>query len=184
LGRKEIAGANSTRSGAFLRDGQNQSESHLRLKEIFMSIYAGVDWSDVLKTVGSTAVVVAILGFIARGWFEHVLKRNLEAYGNRLAADTAHRDRVRQEVLRWSNPILGGSLKELRGRLENILDKEGYAALSSKFTDDLNPEWSIDHEYFFSSTIFLFAQYFCWASLLEERLSFELFKGQADRDEL
>src|SRR5208337_1943344 len=143
----------------------------------------GVDWSDILKTIGSSAVVVGILGFIARGSFGHVLKRDLEAYRTQLATDTAYRDRVREEVLRWSNPILGGSLKELQGRLVNILDNVGYAAISPKFTDRLNPEWSIDHEYFFSSTVFLFAQYFCWVSLLEERLSFELFKGHAERDE-
>ena len=147
-----------------------------------MNIGGGVDWNDVLKTIGSTAVVVGILGFVARGLFEHVLKRDFEAYRTQLAKDTEHRDRVRQEVLRWSNPILGGSLKELQGRLKNILEDEGYAALSSKSKDKLNPEWSIDHEYFFSSTVFLFAKYFCWVSLLEERLSFELFKDRAERD--
>ena len=134
------------------------------------------------KTIGSTAVVVGILGFVARGLFAHVLKRYLEAFRTQLATDTAHRDRIRQEVLRWSNSIFGGSLIELQGRLENILTKQGYAALSSKSKDRLNPEWSVDHEYFFSSTVFLFAQYFCWVSLLKEKLpSFELFEDRAER---
>jgi hypothetical protein len=32
------------------------------------------------------------------------------------------------------------------------------------------------------STVFLFSQYFCWIRLLEEKLSFELFERQTDKD--
>ena len=45
-------------------------------------------------------------------------------------------------------------------------------------------DWKLQYDYFFPSTIFLFAQFFCWVRLLEERLAFDLFERTADRDDL
>jgi hypothetical protein len=139
-----------------------------------------VDWGDVLKTIGSTTVVVAILGYVAQTSIKYFLDRDAETFKSEVARKTARLDRVRQEVLRWSNPVLG-SVQELQGRLKNVLDDDGYLALAPD--SKLNPDWSIDHQYFLSSTVFLFAQYFCWVHLLEERLNFELFEQQAEKDD-
>jgi hypothetical protein len=182
------------------------------------SILSGVDWNDVLKTIGSTAVVVAILGFLAQATIKHFLDRNIEvhkadlkraadqeladakarvdaalltqkaafdrqmeAFKSDLATRTARDERIRQEVVRWANPILG-SVLDLQRRLDNILNKEAYLVLSPTSKDKINSEWSITYDYFLPSTVFLLSQYFCWVHLLEEKLSFELFEKHAEKD--
>jgi hypothetical protein len=91
----------------------------------------------------------------------------------------AREARVRIELERWANPILD-AVRSLHRRLDNILNEDGYVAL----TPDArwNPEWSVTHAYFLPSTVYLFAQYFCWERLLQESLRFDLFRGQADKD--
>ena len=107
--------------------------------------------------------------------------KELLDYKQRLERRGAKEDRIRDEVIRWANPILG-SVKALQARLRNILRDRGYLALSRRSQTGMNPEWSITVEYFLPSTIYLFCQYFCYVRLLEERLSFELFEKQDDKD--
>ena len=45
-------------------------------------------------------------------------------------------------------------------------------------------DWTITPNHFLVSTAYLFCQYFCWIRLLEESLSFELFRNQSEKDEL
>jgi hypothetical protein len=92
------------------------------------------------------------------------------------------KERIRQEVIRWANPILG-AVKQLEGRLKNILEEDGYLALSKSYEQFVNPSWSISYEYFINSTLFLFGQYFAWVQMLQEELSFELFQTQQDKDD-
>jgi hypothetical protein len=182
------------------------------------AILSSVDWNGVFTKIGSTAVVVAILGFIAQVIIKHLLSRDIaqykanlkreadreladararvenallevraefdrqiETFRTELATRTALAERIRQEIVRWANPILG-AVMELHRRLDNILKNEGYLALSPTVEKRVNSEWSITYEYFLPSTIFLFSQYFCWIRLLEEKLSFELFERHADKD--
>jgi hypothetical protein len=44
-------------------------------------------WQDVLKTLGSVAIVMAVLGWLARSLVTHLLSRDVEQYKNRLHAD-------------------------------------------------------------------------------------------------
>lgn len=98
----------------------------------------------------------------------------------------ARRERVRDEVLRWANPILN-SVLGLRSRLSNILEEDLYAALSPSRRGDarpveLNPDWAVSYEYVMPSTLFVFAEYFAWVQLLRERVSLELFESQSDHE--
>jgi hypothetical protein len=43
-------------------------------------------------------------------------------------------------------------------------------------------DWAISYDYAMPTTVFLFADYFAWIRLLQERLSFELFKSQETED--
>ncbi len=92
----------------------------------------------------------------------------------------ARRDRVRQQVLRWQNQIYDAVIG-LESRLSNILDRGGYTALSATTVKGMNPNWSISYEYFMPTTLFLFAQYFCWVQLFREGMSYELFSNQEQR---
>ena len=82
--------------------------------------------------------------------------------------------RLKGQIQRWANPILG-ALDDLEHRLSNILDENGYLALSKNYKKQL--PWSVDYNYFTASTLYNFAQYFCWTRLLQHQLSFELFNS-------
>jgi hypothetical protein len=215
--------------GSPKRSGSNRLT---RVDEADMTALAsGVDWADVLKTVGSTTAIAAVLGFLGQVAIKHLLHRDIDTHKsnlkresdlalaeakaqverelstNRARADAAllvqkaifdkqletfstdfasravKAHRIREDLERWANPILR-AVMELQRRLDNILKNEGYLALSPDAKNRVNSEWSVTHEYFLSSTIFLFSQYFCWVRLLEERLSFELFERHSDKDDL
>ena len=90
-------------------------------------------------------------------------------------------ERVRRELSAWANPILS-AVEDLSARLANILDTKAYEGLDTQ-TAALNPDWSMDHEYFLTSTLYQFSRYFCWIGMLEEELSFEVFQSHKDMDE-
>ena len=92
------------------------------------------------------------------------------------------KERIRQDVVRWANPILA-SVKELRSRLDNILYSAGYLALSKNYESNVNSNWSISYEYFMNSTLYVFGQYFAWTRMFQEKINFELFESQKDKDD-
>jgi hypothetical protein len=99
-----------------------------------------------------------------------------EAAGQR----EARRERLREEVLRWANPILN-SVLGLESRLRNILEDRLRLALSPGLADakrPVDPNWAVSYEYVMPSRLFLFAEYFAWAQLLRERVSLELFESR------
>lgn len=105
--------------------------------------------------------------------------RGMEAYKLQLESVAKSDERIRLEILTWANPILE-AVNGLESRLRNILTTRGFQALEPGFTD---PEWSVTHEYFLESTLFLFAQYFCWTHMLQQELSFEMFRSQKEMND-
>lgn len=99
----------------------------------------------------------------------------------RLEQEKDRDERIRAEILRWANPILG-AVEDLHRRLENILRRMGYFALNPEYKETL--KWSISHDYFIQSTLYLFSVYFAYAEALQEELSFELFRDQEEKGEL
>lgn len=99
----------------------------------------------------------------------------------RLEQEKDRTERIRTEILRWANPILG-AVQDLRGRLDNILRQEGYFALNPEYRETL--QWSISYDYFIQSALYLFSIYFAYAEALREELSFELFRDQEEKREL
>jgi hypothetical protein len=91
--------------------------------------------------------------------------------------------RVCQEKIRWANPS-DIAVNGIYYRLKNIIHGGAHVALSEKHKERIYPNWSIDYEYFFNSTLYLFAQYFAWARLMEEDLSIELFKSFQEKETL
>lgn len=105
--------------------------------------------------------------------------RDIETFKQTLDAERGKELRLRREAQRWANPILG-ALDELSHRLFNILNREGYYGLDSSLVAS-HRTWSMSFDYMMSTTLFLFAQYFCWARLLEAGVSIELFESMAAR---
>lgn len=98
-----------------------------------------------------------------------------------MTREKERQDRVRQEIIKWTNPILG-AVESLRHRLENVIERDGYLALSKEGASKIDVNWSIDYDYFMPSTLYYFGQYFAWVQMLREELNFELFQIQATKD--
>jgi hypothetical protein len=125
--------------------------------------------SDELIWLLITTAVALVAGGIS-GWVSTMYRRREQ-----------RQERIRLEVLRWANPILG-SVRSLRSRLENILDQDLYVALDRKAKWSLSEDWAMDRVYAVESTLFVFAEYFAWVQLLHERMSFELFESEETKD--
>ncbi|AKB28320.1 hypothetical protein MSSIT_1601 [Methanosarcina siciliae T4/M] len=116
-------------------------------------------------------------------WLTYRFVKRREMLDNvRIVEEREKRERIRQEVTSWANPILL-TVIDLKGRLKNILDYEGYLALSKNCNEQVNPNWAISYDYFMNSTIFLFGQYFAWIQMLKNKLNFELFESQKEKDD-
>jgi hypothetical protein len=128
--------------------------------------------SDELLWLLITTVVALAAGGIS-GWVSAAYRRREQ-----------RKERIREEVLRWANPILG-SVKGLTSRLANILDQGLHVALDPEADEGwpVDENWAIDRDYALESTLFVFAEYFAWVQLLHERMSFELFASQRTKDE-
>lgn len=109
------------------------------------------------------------------------LQRDRESEGRSAQATAARNERIRGEVLKWANPILG-AVADLRSRLVNILHDDADVALHASRRLPAKPGWSIQYAYFMPSTLYLFCTYFHWVRRLHEELSFELFETQHDKD--
>jgi hypothetical protein len=107
------------------------------------------------------------------------LQREHASFQAGLETENARLERVRIEIEKWANPITD-AVNSLEARLANILKKDAYVALGND--GRMNPSWAITYEYFMPSTIFLFAQFFCWQRLLEESLRFDLFHADVAKD--
>jgi hypothetical protein len=119
-----------------------------------------------------TTAVALVAGGIS-GWVSAAFRRREK-----------RKERIRDEVLRWANPVLG-AVTGLESRLTNILDDGLFVALDPRRAGEERPvdeDWAIGYEYALESTLFLFAEYFAWIRLLQERLSFELFETQETKD--
>jgi hypothetical protein len=107
------------------------------------------------------------------------VEERLRLLDTTLAEQRSFDERVRTEIERWANPILG-SVRALLARLGNILFQSGAVVLAADYST--GAEWSIDHAYMLQTTVYLFGQFFCWSRLLEERLRYDLFRSQVDKD--
>lgn len=107
-------------------------------------------------------------------------RRDMKVADHQAALDerTAQEQRIREEVLRWTNPVLD-AVDALESRLKNILNDGLHRALHKGRKDrPVNPDWAVSYEYVLPTTLYLFANYFAWIRLLQEKLSFELFESE------
>jgi hypothetical protein len=114
----------------------------------------GIEWTSVLEQLTSTVVVVGAAVFVVRSFFTHVLARDLDRYKielqaasnekleairfeatklleehrSELALRASKHQRLADEVLLWSVPVLD-AIDELQRRLENILDGSLFVSL-------------------------------------------------------
>ena len=126
--------------------------------------------------------IVSLISGFASSWFTYrFIKRQELLDTQKLEGEKQKQERIRHEIIRWSNPILS-SVQSLQSQLSNVLEKSGYLAMGKDYKKQINPNWSISYEYFMNSLPFLFGQYFAWIRMLQDELSFELFETQNEKD--
>jgi len=108
---------------------------------------------------------------------KHQAELEVERFRRQLESETTMAERIRIEVVRWANPILD-AVTTLEKRLDNILKNGGHTVLDKERAKEVDENWSITFDYFFPSTLYLFAQYFCWVRMMLERFSFEVFESE------
>lgn len=134
---------------------------------------------------GAVAIASAVLGVLnsrALAPLQSDLdaRRDKEVAEHKVELDeqTRAKDRLREEVLRWTNPVLD-AVKGLESRLSNILSDQLHEALHRSRKDrPVDPDWAVSYDYVLPTTLYLFANYFAWIRLLQEKLSFELFESE------
>lgn len=133
----------------------------------------------------AVAIASAVLGVVNSRALAP-LQSDLDARREKEVADhqaavekrDAQEKRIREEVLRWTNPVLD-AVVGLESRLHNILNKKLDQALHKSRKDrPVHPDWAVSYEYVLPTTLYLFANYFAWIRLLQEKLSFELFESE------
>jgi hypothetical protein len=150
------------------------------------------DGEPSIRSLALTTIIGILSGAVS-GWIAFLLKRRelvettIQAIEERrgtlqLETDEARQDRIRSEILRWANPLLG-AVQDLTSRLHNILDANGYKALKPAYDPSTEPNWAISHEYILLTTLYLFGQFFACIRMIQEELSFEMFRSEELKNE-
>ena len=72
--------------------------------------------------------------------FKVNITKELEQFKTNITAQGLREERIRKEIIRWANPILG-AVQELNNRLDNILNKCPVNATRCRYLLDLLHEW-------------------------------------------
>lgn len=96
-------------------------------------------------------------------------------------SESEREKRLRGQAMKWANPILS-AIRDLKSRIDEILLHQGFWALSSS-SSGAPHGWSANYNYYMVSTLYYFAQYFCWTRMLQQKISAELFVSNSDLDD-
>ena len=133
---------------------------------------------------GIVAIAGAVLGVRNQTRLNELdTRREKEVAEHKAALDEreGEKQRIREEVLRWTNPVLD-AVDALESRLKNILESGLDQALhKGRKNRPVHQDWAVSYDYVLPTTLYLFANYFAWIRLLQERLSVELFESEQVR---
>ena len=103
-----------------------------------------------------------------------------EGYKFGAESEKQRNERLRGQVQRWAVPIRS-AISDLARRLQDITENNSYTMLNPKQSEV--PGWSARYDYFMPSTLYYFAQYFCWTRLLQHQLGHEVFRSTNEMGE-
>jgi hypothetical protein len=97
-----------------------------------------MDWF--IQTFSSTSIawlffltVVSLMSGFASSWLTYCFIKRRELIDiQKLESDKQKQERIRHEIIRWSNPVLS-SVQSLRKQLKNILEEGGYLAMREDY---------------------------------------------------
>lgn len=130
-----------------------------------------------------TSVIAAVFA-VASSWATYRFVNRREMLETQIIEQQAERkERVRAELTKWSNDV-NVAVDDLYGRLGAVLHQNGYIALDPAYVRAPNAVWSVTHEYYVNSTLFLFGQFFGWIQLLREDVNYEIFRNARENMDL
>lgn len=147
-----------------------------------MEILLGLFTSD-NNTFLFTTLIAAVFAVVSSWATYRFVNRREMVESHMLEADVERRERVRSELIKWSNDV-NVAVDDLYGRLGGILHQNGYIALNSAYVRSPTSVWSVTHEYYINSTLFLFGQFFGWIQLLREDVNYEIFRNARENMDL
>lgn len=103
-----------------------------------------------------------------------------EGYKFGAESEKQRNERLRSQVQRWAVPIRS-AISDLARRLQDITENNSYTMLSLEQSDVRG--WSARYDYFMPSTLYYFAQYFCWTRLLQQQVGHEVFRSTSEMGE-
>ncbi len=119
--------------------------------------------------------------FARKPEIEATVQQQLEAALRLRAEDRA--EQAQRQIAECAGPLLVAA-EELATRLDNILRYQAFLALARDWDVQRPPNWSNTHDYFLSSTLYLFGRYFAWVQVLRDRLGADEYLLQRDKDGL
>lgn len=129
-----------------------------------------------------TSIIAAVFAVVS-SWATYRFVNRREMVETRiLEADAERQERVRTELIKWSNDV-NVAVDDLYGRLGAILNQNGWVALNPAFVRSPTAVWSVTHEYYMNSTLFLFGQFFGWIQLLREDVNYEIFRNARENSD-
>ena len=86
-------------------------------------------------------MVSLLSGFVSSWLTYRFIKRRELIDIQKLKSEKQKQERIRNEIIRWSNPVLS-SVQSLQSQLRN-LEHDGYLAMGKDYKKQINPNWSI-----------------------------------------
>jgi hypothetical protein len=130
--------------------------------------------TGVISIVGSLVIARLTFDFVKKPELETAFKHELEQERHKRKLD--RQERINTEITAWANPILV-AVGDLLARLRNIIEDGGYGPLSRDWQPS-ERNWSITHDYFMNSTLYVFGRYFSSVQVLTEELGADVFPLQ------
>ncbi|MFB9882073.1 hypothetical protein ACFFMN_29460 [Planobispora siamensis] len=134
-----------------------------------------------MSTIFTLALAHFTFRFARKPEIEATFRRELDAALRLRAEDRA--DQVQRQIAVCAGPLFVAA-EELSARLDNILNNQGFPALARDWETRRDQNWSNTHEYFLTSTLYLFGQYFARVQIMKDRLGVDEYLLQRDKDDL
>jgi hypothetical protein len=132
-----------------------------------------------ISALGGATVPAAVLGYLGKTFIEERRQKDFEDY----KAVVAERAGIRTTVKKYSRAILlsAGDLQDRLWHLcEEIAPSDNKILLVNDDLATICDSWPMTKRHYLTSTMYLFARYFCWVEILKSRISLLEFNDDTE----
>ena len=132
--------------------------------------------------LGGTASAIALVGYLGRNLLQNFLKKDIEEFMSILRnrevehkLDLEEAAELKKVVKKYSGIILLAA-SDLQDRLWHLCQRQSKSKkpvlLSENENSPMYGSWPMTKRHYLSSTLYLFARYFCWVEILRSNIRF------------